>query len=116
MVSSEDSDRGRHEDATIEVFSGSKGVDYADNIYINRKIWLALSKGRQNSSQVDDVVSFGLLNKSSVPSLVGDIELLVLTREVKALLAYIARDNVLSPKLITEGIDERDSNLSLASC
>ena len=95
--------------------SSSHGVNHSKNINVNRKVRITLSKGRKDTSQVDNVGDLMLLDHLHVAIAIRDIELLELAREVKLLSTNVAGNDIFRAKLLADGSGERDSNLSLAA-
>ena len=95
--------------------SSSHGVNHSKNINVNGKVRITLSKGRKDTSQMDNVGDLMLLDKLRVAIAIRDIELLELAREVELLSANVAGNYIFRTKLLADGSGERDSNLSLAA-
>ena len=115
FVATESRNRWWNKDLTFRRLSSSHGVNHSKNINVNRKVRITLSKGRKDTSQVDNVGDLMLLNKLHVAIGIRDIELLELAREVELLSANVAGNHIFSTKFFADGSGERDPNLSLAS-
>ena len=86
MIASEDCDRRWHENSTVGLPGCAHSIDNAEDIYVNCQVGLLLAKGRQDASQVDNIIDLVRLDQVHVLLLIDDVELLVLAGEVELLL------------------------------
>lgn len=94
---------------------GSHCVDHASNVDIDCQVWLHLAQGRQDASQVHDVVDIVILNQLIVGVGFDDVKLMEVAWEVKLLVCCVARYDVFGPKLRTQRSNEGHSDLALAA-
>ena len=105
----------RHKDLTFRRLGSPHSVNHAKDINVHGEIRITLTKGRKDTSQVDNVGDLMLLDKLHVAVAIRDIQLLKLAGEVELLSANVAGNHIFRSELFADGSGEWDPNLSLAS-
>ena len=77
ILSAKSSYGGRDKELTIVISGDVHGIGCSCDIYVVSHLWMFFSQGRQNGSQVQNVIDVVFLNNLLVSLLVGDIHLVV---------------------------------------